>query len=360
MSVKHAFKRYNNVQSEDSERKYDVCGLGNPLVDILTYVDDDFLKENNLHKGIMHLIDAERKAQLLEAVSEREYVMEVGGACPNTISTLGLLGLRVALTGGIGNDLYGTFFEERLKERGIDSFLRRVKEDTGVSIILITPDGERTMNTYLGACREFRKEHLPVEMVKSSRFFYFTGYMWDTENQKEAVKYAIDIARKNKVKVAFDLADPFAVERYRNEFFNLIRDRVDIVFANAREAWLMQNPESGQKAVSIQGKDIQRTTAYLGSLCETAVVKNGSRETHISYTGKITIVPSFKTNVKDTTGAGDSFAAGFLYGLIKGYPLEKCGRIASFVASKTIEKVGAQAPENIKELLDEMLLKDRG
>lgn len=360
MYGKDIFRTDENTPQETKVRKYDVSGLGNPLVDILTYVDDDFLKKNNLHKGIMHLIDVERKTNLLGAINKREYVMEVGGACPNTISTLGLLGLRVALTGGIGNDLYGTFFEERLKAKGIDSFLRRLKEDTGVSIILITPDGERTMNTYLGACREFRKEHLPVEMVKSSRFFYFTGYMWDTENQKEAVKNAIEIARKNNVKVAFDLADPFAVERYRNEFFNLIRDSVDIVFANAREAWLMKNPESRQNTESIHGEDIRRTTTYLGNLCETAVVKNGSKETHISCMGKITIVPSFKTQVKDTTGAGDSFAAGFLYGLIKGYPLEECGRIASFVASKTIEKVGAQAPENIKELLDEMLLEDRG
>ncbi|MGQ9616604.1 MAG: adenosine kinase [Spirochaetota bacterium] len=340
------------------KKRYDVCGLGNPLVDILTYVGDDFLRENNLHKGIMHLIDVERKTNLLKAISEREYKMEVGGACPNTISTLGLLGLRVALTGGIGNDLYGTFFEERLKEKGIDSYLRMLKEDTGVSIILITPDGERTMNTYLGACREFRKENLPVEMVKRSRFFYFTGYMWDTENQKEAVNYALDIAEENGVKIAFDLADPFAVERYRNDFINLIRDRVDIVFANAREAWLMYNPEPKQNSKCTDGEGVQRTTAYLGALCDTVVIKNGSRETHISSMGKIKIVPSFKTSVKDTTGAGDSFAAGFLYGLIRGYPLEKCGRIASFIASKTIEKIGAQAPENIKELLDGMLHKN--
>lgn len=335
-----------------SHRHYDVSGLGNPLVDILINVYDDFLVQGNLHRGIMHLIDVERKTRLLELTRGKERVMEVGGSCPNTIATLALLGARVALTGSIGNDPYGSFFEDRLKEKGIDSFLCRSKEDTGVCIILITPDRERTMNTYLGACREYRKEHVPVEMVAGSRFFYFTGYMWDTENQKEAVTYAMDIAKKNGVKIAFDLADPFAVERYRREFLRIIEDTVDIVFANAREAHLLHSSRLPED------EDVYQAAAHLGGLCEVAVVKNGARDTHLSTGGTIITIPGFKIDVRDTTGAGDSFAAGFLYGMVKGYPLDACCRIASFVASRTIEKIGAQAPENLKRLLEETLLKE--
>ena len=328
---------------------YDVCGMGNPLVDVLYQVHDSFLEENGLNRGIMHLIDKKRKDELLRLVQDPNRTVEVGGSCPNTISTLALLGARVALTGKIGNDEHGRTFEQKILEKGIASYLRSDTQDTGVCTILITPDKERTMNTYLGACREYSVEDLPEDMIQQSRFFYVTGYMWDTKKQKEAVSYAFEVAKKHGVKIVFDLADPFAVERHREDFLRLIERAADIVFANAEEAHLLYD------AKGVSRPDVSEVTKFLGKHSSIAVVKNGADDTHICSEGKLIKVSSFKTEVQDTTGAGDNFAAGFLYGLIGGFPLKDCGRFASFVASKTIEKIGAQAPENIREQLNTIL-----
>jgi sugar/nucleoside kinase (ribokinase family) len=325
------------------ETRFDVSGMGNPLVDILVYVEDEFLIQNGLHKGVMHLIDQERRSVLLDRIKGRAIQVEAGGSCPNTMSALALLGVRSALTGKIGMDEYGTAFAELIQKKNVTSYLKRDSCPTGTSIILITPDKERTMNTFLGSCREFRKEDLPRDMIGGSRFFYFTGYMWDTENQKSAVREAISTAKRSGVKIIFDAADPFAAQRYREDFIDLIANDVNIVLANAQESTILT------------GKPIDQAVRTLGVQAEIAVVKNGSEDTHIFSKGEYLRVPTFKSDVKDTTGAGDNFSAGFIYGLIKGFPLEQCGRIASFVASKTIEKVGAQVPDNIRALLEQML-----
>ena len=319
---------------------FDVSGLGNPLVDILVHVDDDFICANSLGKGIMHLIEKEDSRRLIDLLRDQRVEMESGGDCPNTITTLALLGLKAAFTGKVGRDELGDLFERRIKGQGVHSYLRKAGVDTGTSVILITPDKERTMNTHLGACREYGIQDLPAEMIERSKFFYYTGYMWDTENQKGAAREAIRLARLNGVKVAFDVADPFAVERYKEDFLRLIGEDTDILFANAHEARLLT------------GCGVEECAATLGALCPLVVIKNGGSVSYIHHENRVVTVPSFRTEVMDTTGAGDSFAAGFLYGLVKDYPLEKCGRIASFVASKTIEKVGAQAPVNIHELVE--------
>jgi len=323
--------------------KIDVSGLGNPLVDILVYIDDDFLLENKLTKGIMHLIEKNKKEYLLDKIKDKKYEISIGGSCPNTIATLSMLGLKTALTGKIGQDRFGSIFEQKTIEINVISYLIKDKGDTGTSTILITPDKERTMNTYLGVCREYKKKDLPTEMVEKSSFFHFTGFMWDTENQKQATRYAIDIAKRSGVMVVFDVADPFAVNRNREDFLRLIKDDVDIVFANAQESRILT------------GVNIEKGIRKLGAICNIAVIKNGEKDTYISNYGNIISVPSFKCNVLDTTGAGDNFSAGFIYGLIKGYSLDMCGKIASFVAAKTVEKIGAKAPENLKDLLEDML-----
>jgi sugar/nucleoside kinase (ribokinase family) len=331
------------LSKEDPSTKYDICGIGNPLVDILVYIDEDFLHTHGLNKGIMHLIDWKRRERLLELIREKNIIMEAGGSCPNTLAALGLLGLRVALMGKIGDDDLGRVFEEKITAKHVNSFLQKCKEKTGTSIILITPDKERTMNTHLSACREYSDDDLPLEVIDNSRFFYFTGYMWDTETQKAAVEKAIQRAKERGLQIIFDAADPFAVERYREDFLSLISHSVDIVVANAQEAQIFT------------GENIEKCVKKLGTHTRISVVKNGAENTHIFSDGMHIKVPSFHTDVRDTTGAGDAFSAGFIYGLIKGHSLRTCGKIASFVASKTIEKIGAQAPDDIHQLLKEML-----
>jgi sugar/nucleoside kinase (ribokinase family) len=321
----------------------DVFGLGNPLVDILAHIDDEFLKLNNLNKGIMHLIDEDQKNKLLDSISNGQIELEAGGACPNTIATLGLLGLNAALAGKVGTDELGSIFKEKIIQKKVNSYVKTEKGITGTSIILITPDKERTMNTHLGVNREYKKEDLPVEVFRNTSIFYFTGYMWDTENQKEATRLAMESAAENDVKIVFDVADPFAVERYRDDFLSIIKNQADIVLANAQEAEILTK------------LGIAEAAELLGRYTEIAVVKNGEKDSHIYSKGKLLNIPSFRTDVLDTTGAGDNFSAGFIFGLIKKYPLELCGTIASFVASKTIEKIGSQAPDDIKKLVEHLL-----
>jgi sugar/nucleoside kinase (ribokinase family) len=321
----------------------DICGLGNPLMDILVYVEDDFLETNNLMKGVMHLINDDERKRLLNLIADRKKELHAGGSCPNTMVALALLGLRTALAGKVGHDELGREYQNKIVERGVTSYLKESDCVTGTSIILITPDKERTMNTHLSACREFRKEDLQAAMIEKSSYFYFTGYMWDTENQKESTRYAMEIAKNSRVPVVFDVADPMAAERYREDFIPMIQESCDIVLANACEAQILT------------GKRIDEAIRIFNKLCPTAVIKNGQNDTLIGHGGKVYSIPVFRSKVKDTTGAGDNFAAGFIYGILKGYDIPLCGRIASFVASKTIEKIGAQAPENIRTLLEEML-----
>jgi sugar/nucleoside kinase (ribokinase family) len=301
--------------------KIDISGIGNPLVDILVYVEDEFIEEHGLSKGIMHLIDDDQRKRLLSLVKDKNPEYQAGGSCPNTMAALSLLGAKTALSGAIGNDELGALYEKKITDRGVTSFLTHTKSPTGTSIILITPDKERTMNTHLAACRDFKTKDLPLDVLKLSSIFYFTGYMWDTENQKAATRRAIEVAKQCGAKIVFDVADPMAVERY------------------------------------LTGENVEDAVYTLNRLCHTAVVKNGDCDTLISCNGTVYEVPCFKSDVKDTTGAGDNFAAGFLYGIMRSFDIELCGTAASFVAAKTIEKIGAQAPDNIRALMEQMLKK---
>ncbi|MFW6139105.1 MAG: adenosine kinase [Spirochaetota bacterium] len=329
--------------SRNQEMRFDVSGMGNPLVDLLVSVDDDFITSNQLAKGIMHLIEKPQKDRLVDQLKEKETRLEAGGACFNTVSALSLLGADTAVTGKIGTDEFGNIFEKKLTGKHVFSFLKKESGDTGVSIVLITPDKERTMNTYLGNCRKFARQDVPSEMILNSRYFYFTGYMWDTPSQKEATRYALDLAKQNGVQIVFDAADPFAVKRNREDFLRLIENDADIALANAQEAELLT------------GKNVQEAVENIGQLCSIAVVKNGAEDTFIWSSDGLTRVPSFRGDVQDTTGAGDNFAAGFIYGLLQGYQLHKCGKLASFVALKAIERIGSLVPDNIKELVEEIL-----
>lgn len=323
--------------------KVDVFGLGNPIIDILVHVEGGFIEELGLTKGAMHLITEKDKNELLNRLGKQKFEIEAGGSAPNTMATLSLLGINTGIAGKIGKDELGDKYLSIIGSKNVKSYLKRGTSETGTSIILITPDKERTMNTYLGACKEFGPEDLPPDSIEEAKIFYFTGYMWDTENQKSATMEGIKRAKKAGTQVVFDVADPLAVERYREDFLNLIENHVDILFANAAEAKMLME------------KELNMAVKELSKICKLGVIKNGEKNSFIFNEGEIIEVQSFKTDVVDTTGAGDNYAAGFLYGILKGYSLRKCGEIASFIASKTIEKVGAHAPGNIAKLVKILL-----
>ena len=326
------------------EKTKAVYGIGNPLIDVIVNVSDNDLKTLGLYKGTMNLINREKRLELSEFIkAKKEPSFSCGGSCPNTIITLSALGIKSTLAGKIGDDEYGTIYRERLTALNVrDNLAVSDKNVTGSSIILITPDSERTMNTYLGANRDFCPDDVIESEVSSADFFHFTGYMWDTQNQMEAIRKTLEIAKRNNVVVSFDIADPFAVGRYHDAFLELIKESCDIVFANKEEARML-----------FDNYDPYECCKTMGKLCETAIVKNGKKGSFISYKRKVYEIPvQGPATPVDTTGAGDTYAAGFLYGLCHGLDIERSGSIASCLAGQIIKKIGAQfTQEQIPDLI---------
>lgn len=326
-----------------------VYGIGNPLIDVIVNVSEEELRALGLYKGTMNLINLDKRLELTSFIKGKNPSFSCGGSCPNTVITLSALGIETTLAGKIGSDDFGTIYRNRLNALNVrDNLAVSDANVTGSSIILITPDSERTMNTYLGANRDFCPDDVIESEVSRADFFQFTGYMWDTKNQMEAIRKALDIAKRNNVMVSFDIADPFAVGRYHDAFLDLIRNDCDIVYANKEEARIM-----------FDNYDPYECCKSMGKLCETAIVKNGKKGSFISYRRKIYEIPvqGPETPV-DTTGAGDTYAAGFLYGLCMGMDIERCGNVASALAGQIIKQVGAQFSEekipDLKKMLSEI------
>ena len=200
-----------------------VYGIGNPLIDLLCFVTDKDIENLSLFKGTMNLIDEDKRKEIVEYLKKKEIRYSCGGSCPNTMVTLKSLGIETTLAGGIGFDDLGKMYKSRLKELGVNDELVENNAATGTSIILVTEDRERTMCTFLGANRNFNKDDVNLESAKKADIFYFTGYMWDTDSQQGAIRKVLDIKKKSNFIVAFDIADPFAVGRYRQTFFDIIR-----------------------------------------------------------------------------------------------------------------------------------------
>ena len=310
-----------------------VHGIGNPLIDYICSVTEEDLSLLNLSKGTMLLIDSEKQNEIIEHTKGKKIIYSCGGSCPNTMVSLASLGVKTILAGSVGDDSLGKKYKERLKESGVvDELVTKKNSVTGSSIILLTSDKERTMNTYLGANRLFTPDDVNPLSAENADLFYFTGYMWDTENQKNAVLKALNLFKEKGKKIAFDVADPFAVGRYRQTFQDLITTYCDIVFANSEEArYLMDNYDPYECCKS------------LGKLCPIAIVKNGKKGSFISYNRTVTQIPSYGSVVPvDTTGAGDTYAAGFLFGYLTGRDHITSSNIASYLAGEIIARTGAQ------------------
>lgn len=303
-------------------------------MDILIEATDHDLQTLGLRKGVMHLVDSSRQAEVFKYFAHKPRVTELGGSSLNAIRTLAALGHKTVFAGMVNDDEYGTKIKERMNQLGIKSYLGgHYTESTGTCLVLITPDGERTMNTNLGASRLYDKTHIPHAEIADSQVLHFCGYQWDTSEQKEAVSVSLATAHKNNTVISFDLADPFVVERNRDDFIRLIHEEADIVFANKEEARLLFNTTP---------EDAGRRIAETGSI---AVIKLGPDGALVCKgTERFQIAP-VPTSVVDTTGAGDMFASGFLHGFLKGRDLGRCGEIAATLASDVISRVGASVSE---------------
>ena len=313
-----------------------IYGIGNPIVDIIFHVSDDDIKTLGLQKGTMSLVTKKRQTELINYLQIENASIFPGGSAPNTIIACNGLGVPSVLSGKIGNDKFGEIYLEQIKKYNVLSKVVQGIGPTGTSVVLITPDAERTMNTHLGICREYNVKDIDEKLLMSSSFLYFTGYMWDTDSQKEAIQKAVDIARSNNLKICFDVADPFVVERNREEFLEFIKNSVDIVFANQPELLIM-----------FQSKDIDQSIDRLMNIVKCGGVKLGKKGSIVFNNFEKNNIEPKLISAKDTTGAGDMYAAGFLSQFFKTNDYIASGEIGSVLAEEIIQINGAQFDKNM-------------
>ncbi len=323
---------------------FDVLTIGNAIVDIIAQADDAFLVSNSIHKGAMNLIDAERAEQLYAAMGPA--IEASGGSASNTAAGIASLGGRAAYFGKVSNDHLGTVFTHDMRAIGVhfDTPPLKGEPPTARSMIFVTPDGERSMNTYLGACVELRPEDIEETVVAGSQITYFEGYLWDPPLAKDAIRLAAVIAHANNRRMAMTLSDPFCVDRYREEFLDLMRSRtVDIVFANESEAKSLYQTASFEAAISAIRED-----------CEIAVVTRSEKGSVVVTRDETHAVDAFSIEkLVDTTGAGDLYAAGFLHGLTQGRDFVDCARIGSLAAAEVIQHVGPRPQVSLAGLMEQ-------
>ncbi len=328
-------------ESAMTDRSFDVCGIGNAIVDVLAYCDLDFIETMKLNKGTMTLIDAARAQQLYEAMGPA--IEASGGSAANTIAGIASLGGKAAFIGKIGNDQLGGIFRHDIRAAGVHFATPSATSATPTArcMIFVTPDAERTMNTYLGTCVELTPEDVDPEIVRHARVTYLEGYLWDPPQAKLAFLKAADIAHKAGREIALSLSDPFCVRRYLKEFQDLVRDHVDILFANEHEIMALWECD-----------DFDRALEATRAACDLAAITRSEKGSIVLAPGEIHAIPAWPVpRVVDVTGAGDLYAAGFLHGYTTGRNYAQCGRIAAIAAAEIIGHFGARPQIPLAELL---------
>jgi len=323
-----------------AEKIYDVVGIGNAIVDIIARCDDGFLSKHDLDKGFMRLIDADEAAKLYEAMgpaTERS-----GGSVANSIAGLASFGAKCGFIGRVAADQFGGIFRHDIRSLGI-SYTTSPAEDgapTARCLVLVTPDGERTMNTFLGASVDFAPGDLDPALIEGAKIVYLEGYLFDKDAAKSAFREAAKRAKAAGAKVALTLSDPFCVERHRDDFRKLVKEDADIVFANEKEITTLYEVNSFDEAADAALQD-----------CELAVLTRSEEGSMILGAGETTEIPADPVSkVMDATGAGDLYAAGFLFGITQGLPVETCGRLGSLAAAEVISHIGARPESSLAKL----------
>jgi sugar/nucleoside kinase (ribokinase family) len=324
-----------------TQPRYDVLCIGNAIVDVIADTDDAFLNKQGLHKGSMRLIDEAEAVRLYGAMGPGREIS--GGSAGNTAAGLAALGLKAAFIGQVADDQLGRIYQHDIEAQGID-FLVAARDDVGAtarSLILVTPDAQRTMNTFLGAAQMLEKHSLDLSAVADSGIIYLEGYLWDPAEPRAAMEAAIEAAHSAGRKVAFTLSDTFCVDRHRDGFWKLLRDgKVDILFANEAEA-----------ASMAMVNDVEEAIACLAKVVPTLVVtRSEDGATAISGSERASVPAEPIERLVDTTGAGDLFAAGFLAGEARGLGLEASLRLGAIAAAEVIQHYGARPEKDLKAL----------
>jgi sugar/nucleoside kinase (ribokinase family) len=325
----------------ESSARYDVVGIGNALVDVISHAPDEFLDEHGLVKGWMDLVDTDRAVELYRALGSA--VEMSGGSAANTMCGVASFGGSAAYIGKVTDDELGRVFGHDLLAVGVQFRAGGRDNDvpTGRCIIVVTPDAERTMNTYLGASSMLGIDDVDDDAVASGRVLYMEGYLFDRDDAKAAFRHAARVAHAADRMVSLTLSDSFCVDRHREDFAALVSDEVDLLFGNEAELIALYRTETFEEAIG-----------ELRQHCEFAAVTVGARGSIIVTADELIEVPAFPVRrVIDTTGAGDLYAAGFLYGLTRGKSLRECGRLGSVAASEVISHVGPRPLVELRTLV---------
>ena len=308
-----------------------IIGIGNALVDVMTIIDDDqILKKFSLPKGSMTLVDAQKSEMIKKTTSDFKKAFTSGGSAANTIHGLAKLNANAGFIGSIGRDKTGDIFEEDMKKAGVNNILFRRESVTGTAVALISTDSQRTFATHLGAAVELEAEDLQEEYFKPYDILYFEGYL--IINKPLVIK-ACTLARNNNMEIAVDMASYNVVDACKEDFIEIIEEYADIVFANEDEARAMT------------GLQPEEALKKLAGMCKVAVIKTGKEGSLIKRDEEVIKVGTLPITCKDTTGAGDLYASGFLYGYANDLPLDKCGSLGALLAGRVIEMVGARIPD---------------
>ncbi len=325
-------------------KEFDVTGIGNAMVDVLARADDGFLAQNGVEKGIMQLIDMPRAIELYAAIGPAKEIS--GGSAANTIAGIAHLGGSTAYVGKVRDDQLGAIFAHDLRAQGAvyETHMAPASAlaETGRCIVIVTPDGERSMNTYLGVTEHLSPSDIDPEQIAQSEWIYLEGYRFDGPESHEAFAVAIAEAKQSHGRVALTLSDPFCVERHRDAFRRMIAESVDLLFANRAEITSMYQTDDFTNAMQ-QGAD---DVAILACT-------DGENGAHVLCDGKHVHVPAVPTDIVDATGAGDLFAGAFLWGLTQGRDLESCARMGNLAASEVISHIGARPEADLKTLFRE-------
>ena len=324
-----------------SEKKYNVFGVGNALVDTLAQVQDQLVTELALNKGGMALMEADQQAGVLSSLDSSSLKLASGGSAANTMIAIAQSGGSGVYCGKVAGDDNGKFYKKDMETAGIlfpVAAAPAAELPTGTCVVLTTPDAERTMCTHLGVSTTLQKSDLDLDLLAQSQCSYIEGYLWDAEAPRAACIEAFEQSNKLGVKAAFTFSDPFLIGRYADDFRKVVKDHCDIVFCNADEAKQFFGSD-----------DLQDCIAQMGKITDHAFITDGPAGCHVIENGQTSHVEGFDVNAIDTNGAGDAFAGATLFGLTNGMSAVKAAKWGNYFASRVVENIGPRISENLKD-----------
>ncbi len=324
---------------------YDVFGVGNAIMDLQVRCDDAFLTANGIDKGIMTLTEPARQQEILNALSDHQINYCSGGSAANTIVGIADMGGKAAYAGKTGNDTFGKQYLNEMNELGIAIEVPANHGDSGTCVVLITPDAQRTMLTHLGVSASLCADDIAAEEIAKAKYLYVEGYLFAGPSTKAAAYTAIEMAKEHKVKVALTISDPFLIDICRDEFQRLIEGPVDLLFCNEEEA------------KSLTGLDDPIACAHaIHEHCENVALTLGKNGSILMHEGEVIAIEGVDVEAIDTTGAGDMYAAGILYGITNGLTWKQAGHLGSHAAARIVSQLGARLPSKFdKKAIEELL-----